>query len=362
MASDASPVLPLEAVLPVKKTKKKKLKKLKKVPEDPLPLQKWELGVPTDDLQTHFGRLSQRSTEDPDDDGFDLEFNFIEQKSDADSFFGDYDTALRADNRAKNRYTNVLPLEATRVHIKGDPEDAAGGEGYINANWVDGLIPGTTKTYISCQGPLQDTVEDFWQMVWQTNSNVIAMLTRLIENGRPKCAQYWPADVGNAFTFSNLRVTFVNEIEKKRTMNREFLLEDLVEGKKRKVMHFQYMDWPDHGLPESSQAFRTVLKNVDLARDNNAPIVVHCSAGIGRTGTFCTVHSILAKLEAQKRDNPGVKPEFNILKTVLRMREQRVGMVQTKEQYMFCYKALIEATTQTPPDAIPTSANGTKDS
>jgi len=110
------------------------------------------------------------------------------------------------------------------------------------------------------------------------------------------------------------------------------------------------MDWPDHGLPESTEAFREVLTNVDKVRKNSTPIVVHCSAGIGRTGTFCTVHSILQQLDKQKREHPEEPPKVNILETVLKLRSQRIGMVQTKEQYVFCYKALAESVEQTFPN------------
>jgi len=285
-----------------------------------------------------------------------MEFSYIEKKSDAESFFGDYDSAIKPINRPKNRYSNVLPLEKTRVRLarKSQDEDAD----YINANWIHGLIPGSERAYISTQGPLQETVEDFWRMVWETNSNVVAMLTKEMENDRLKCAHYWPQESGNAFTFEDIRVTLLEETKSfnDRLVHRKIKLDHIPSNLSRDVMHFQYMDWPDHGLPESAEAFREVLHSVDNIRTDKAPIVVHCSAGIGRTGTFCTVHATLEKLNAQRKEKPDEVPQFNILKTVLAMREQRVGMVQTKEQYIFCYKALLEETqklgfTQTPVDS-----------
>jgi len=244
-------------------------------------------------------------------------------------------------NRAKNRYSNVLPLESTRVILKKKDDEESD---YINANWVNGLIPGSEKAYISTQGPLQETVEDFWRMVWETESNVIAMLTREMENEILKCAHYWPYEKGNSFTFDDLRVTLVEESKtfNERLVHRRMFLEYFPTGETREVMHFQYVDWPDHGLPESAEAFREVLHNVEKVRRNKTPIIVHCSAGIGRTGTFCAVHSTLEKLSQQKKEKPDEPPEFNLLNTVLSLRAQRVGMVQTKEQYMFCYKALLE--------------------
>jgi len=268
----------------------------------------------------------------------------VEKKSESDSYFGDYDSAIKPTNRGKNRYSNVLPLEKTRVKLrqKNDIE----GSDYINANWVDGLIPGSERAYITTQGPLQETVEDFWRMVSETGSNVIVMLTKEVENDKIKCTHYWPLEPGNTFTFDNLRVTLQNEKKtfENRLVERTLELIHYDTDERREIKHYQYLDWPDHGLPESAAAFRKILHKVDKVRAENAPIVVHCSAGIGRTGTFCTVHSTLKKLHLHLKERPDEAPEFNVLQTVLRMREQRVGMVQTKEQYIFCYKALLEET------------------
>lgn len=307
-------------------------------------LEEWELGLPVSDLGKHILRL--RLPANPaagEQDGFDLEFNYIEKKSETDSFFGDYDSAMRPFNRPKNRYSNVLPLEKTRVQLnkkKGDDGEEIEDSDYINANWVNGF---SEKEYISTQGPLQETVEDFWRMVWETTSNVVVMLTKEMENDRLKCARYWPQQEGNAFTFDDITVKLIKETGSfnGRLVHRE--LEIFTDTERRPVSHFQYMDWPDHGLPESAEAFIDVLHSVDKIRTaKKAPIVVHCSAGIGRTGTFCAVHSTLEKLDLLRKENPNESPMFNVLKTVLRLREQRVGMVQTKEQYVFCYKALLE--------------------
>jgi len=273
---------------------------------------------------------------------FDLEFNYIEKKSESDQFFGDYDSARLPLNRPKNRYSNVLPLEKTRVQLK--TLDNIGGSDYINANWVDGLILGSEKAYISTQGPLQETIEDFWRMAWETESNVIVMLTKEVENDRVKCTHYWPQEPGEAFTFSAMKVVLNKEKRsfEDKLAERTLTLTYFPENASKKIKHFQYTEWPDHGLPESAAAFREILHRVDKVRLRKTPIVVHCSAGIGRTGTFCTVHSTLEKMNQHRAEKPDEPPEFNVLQTVLRMREQRVGMVQTKEQYVFCYKALLE--------------------
>jgi len=230
--------------------------------------------------------------------------------------------------------------------VRLPPKDGEEESDYINANWVDGLIEGTEHAYITTQGPLQETIEDFWRMIWTTGSNVIAMLTKEMENDRLKCTQYWPHKVEESFSFdSELQVTLLAEKNNDRLLHRKLKLSDF-NGTERIVYQFQYMDWPDHGLPESTEAFREVLTNVDKVRKTKTPIVVHCSAGIGRTGTFCTVHSILQQLDKQRYDHPEEPPKVNILETVLKLRSQRIGMVQTKEQYVFCYKALAESVQQ----------------
>jgi len=117
----------------------------------------------------------------------------------------------------------------------------------------------------------------------------------------------------------------------------------LILEKKREILQYQYVEWPDHGLPFVSATFLGLCETVNEFNPPNSPIVVHCSAGIGRTGTFCTVHTILEKLKEDMKDNPTKEPCFSVLETVLWMRDQRPGMVQTKEQYMFCYLAIEEA-------------------
>jgi len=180
-----------------------------------------ELGRPVVDLGKHILRLKEpRNYSNYGDaiyDGFDLEFNHIEKQSADATSYGDYDAALKVNNRIKNRYSNVLPIESTRVVLtaftpsspssnsssssnnnsSSSSSSSAPDVDYINANWVNGLIPTSQHAYISTQGPLQETVSDFWRMVWQTNSNVIVMLTREVENDIWKCSKYWPNEEHN---------------------------------------------------------------------------------------------------------------------------------------------------------------------
>jgi len=219
---------------------------------------------------------------------------------------------------------------------------AVDGEGsdYINASFVKGdLLCG--ETYICTQGPLQNTINDFWRMVWEQDCNVIVMLTKEIENLKVKCARYWP-DSNEPRLCGNLRISVLSEESSSELIIRTFTLEDIQTNVGRTVVHYQYVSWPDHGLPVSTSAFLELVGMVDKQK-RTGPIIVHCSAGIGRSGTFCTVHHVITKFrqDALKADMP---PVFNIMQTVIYMRSQRPGMVQTKEQYMFCCLSIEEQT------------------
>jgi len=247
----------------------------------------------------------------------------------------DFASARKADNRVKNRYTNVLPVESTRVKISEyDDND------YINANYINGEIEGSQKSYIAAQGPLEDTCGDFWKMIWLENTNIIVMLTRLVENDRCKCHKYWPNK--ETLQWSFLKITHILPVVKftSEIKIRKFLIENTETRESREVTQFQFREWPDHGLPENTVHFRQLLKIVNKENKKNGPIVVDCSAGIGRTGTFCAVDSTLKKIYQQQEKNQRLR--FNMFNTVLRLRKERPGMVQTKEQYIFCYLAVFE--------------------
>jgi len=289
-------------------------------------------------LRAHVKELRVRG---PRGDGFDAEFLAIEKQSESDYFFEDFTSARRPYNRSKNRYSNVLPLEKTRVVLPMEGDTP--GSDYINANFVNGdpEVPGTEKLYIAAQGPLDETVVQFWRMIWYQNCNVIVMLTRIMENSKEKCHQYWPLrgvqKIGKLFKVMN----FGDPVFSSDVLHvTKLQVENLAEKCSREVYHFQYKEWPDHGLPKNTETFRHLLDIVEEHYDRKGPILVHCSAGIGRTGTFCTVHSNLMKLKLCKGDKEAVT--FDVFGTVLRLRKERVGMVQTKEQYMFCYLGILE--------------------
>jgi len=300
------------------------------------------IGKPVHSLRDHIKKLFQSRHGIYGENGFDAEFNYIERKTEKDLYFGDYRTAIQPCNHPKNRYSNVLPLEKTRVVLSKDSVD---GSDYINASYINGQIPGSEKAYICTQGPTKNTIHDFWKMVWEQNTNIVVMLTKEIENTKPKCCRYWPEE-GQAEIHGRFKVTLETTETVGEVVIRTMLLEDTrKEGSGRTVTQYQYISWPDHGLPVSTTAFLELIRMVEKQK-KPGPVVVHCSAGIGRSGTFCTVASTIAKYKHDLAVKPDAPPTFDILHTVIYMRQQRPGMVQTKEQYMFCYLSIDEEASQ----------------
>jgi len=223
----------------------------------------------------------------------------------------------------KNRYPDILPLESTRVHIEPNKFD---GSDYINANHV------LDCQYISCQAPIFPTFVDFWKMIWEQRSSVIVMLTKLFEAGRTKAHIYWPVIENVPQKFGEISVTLMEEIVTDYFVIRAFLVckdDDI-----RQICQIHYLEWPDHGVPKNTLGIRSLCARVNLLQRGNecSPIVVHCSAGIGRSGSFIAVHHILNQINN--------KTSFNVLDTVLKMRQDRAGMVQTEDQYWFIHQAI----------------------
>jgi len=266
------------------------------------------------------------------------EFERLEARSEKVRLVDDYSTAKLEENGHKNRYKNVLAPEASRVVLN----EVEGCSNYINASYIDGLLPGTERAYIGSQGPLLSTTPEFWRMVWERNCSVIVMLTKEVELNKSKCDKYWP-DEGESEDYPPMRVTSDKTEHREELSIRHFTLSHReFPGESRKITHLQYVVWPDQGVPKGTTGFLNLLKDSDEANTSHGPLVVHCSAGVGRTGCFCVSHAILAKVRADRHDYPLEEPKVNIPDTMIKMRLQRPNLVQTPDQYIFCYIAIYD--------------------
>lgn len=250
----------------------------------------------------------------------------------------------RPENKTKNRYKNILPFDHTRVILKNTDPNVVGAD-YINANYISGETPDSSRRYVATQGCLPVTVDDFWRMVWQEHSQVIVMTTNEVERGRNKCTRYWP-DSEQEKIYNKVHVLNLKETTNPHYILREFLVHnEQEEGEEgRHVFQYHFKAWPDHGVPHDPGAVLGFLEDINLKsktlRDSMkvppGPVVVHCSAGIGRTGTFIVVDILLNLIDFQGWDN-----EIDIQKTIQLVRSQRSGMVQTEQQYKFVYMAVL---------------------
>ncbi|XP_061093978.1 receptor-type tyrosine-protein phosphatase S-like isoform X4 [Conger conger] len=231
-------------------------------------------------------------------------------------------------NKFKNRLVNIMPYETTRVCLQ--PIRGLEGSDYINASFIDGYRQ--QKAYIATQGPLAETTEDFWRMLWENNSTIVVMLTKLREMGREKCHQYWPAERSARYQY--FVVDPMAEYNMPQYILREFKVTDARDGQSRTVRQFQFTDWPEQGVPKSGEGFIDFIGQVHKTKEQfgqDGPISVHCSAGVGRTGVFITLSIVLERMRYE-----GV---VDIFQTVKMLRTQRPAMVQTEDEYQFCYQA-----------------------
>lgn len=325
--------------------------------------------------------------------GFWEEFESLQQQECRHLF--SRDEGSRIENKEKNRYKNILPFDHTRVKLKDIEPNAPVGAEYINANYIRqtcmevdqivqmqanlcnggginnnlSAIPGagstisvnslattptgktaqyyTSKLYIATQGCLPHTIQDFWSMIWQEDTRVIVMTTKEVERGKTKCARYWPSQ-GETETFGKFKVRTDSRHASADYTLREFTVTRVAEkGKEeqhRKINHYQFQAWPDHGVPSDPGCVLNFLHDVNQRQEQvmqesdspyQAAICVHCSAGIGRTGTFIVIDMILDQIKRQ-----GLDCEIDIQRTIQTVRAQRSGMVQTEAQYKFVYLAV----------------------
>uniref|UniRef100_A0A096MQK4 Tyrosine-protein phosphatase non-receptor type n=1 Tax=Papio anubis TaxID=9555 RepID=A0A096MQK4_PAPAN len=232
-------------------------------------------------------------------------------------------------NISKNRYRDISPYDATRVILKGN-------EDYINANYINMEIPSSSiiNQYIACQGPLPHTCTDFWQMTWEQGSSMVVMLTTQVERGRVKCHQYWPEPTGSS-SYGCYQVTCHSEEGNTAYIFRKMTLFNQEKNESRPLTQIQYIAWPDHGVPDDSSDFLDFVCHVRNKRaGKEEPVVVHCSAGIGRTGVLITMETAMCLIEC----NQPVYP-LDIVRT---MRDQRAMMIQTPSQYRFVCEAILK--------------------
>ncbi|XP_029561449.1 receptor-type tyrosine-protein phosphatase S isoform X2 [Salmo trutta] len=234
-------------------------------------------------------------------------------------------------NKFKNRLVNIMPYETTRVCLQ--PIRGLEGSDYINASYIDGYRQ--QRGYMATQGPLAETTEDFWRMLWEHNSTIVVMLTKLREMGREKCHQYWPAERSARYQY--FVVDPMAEYNMPQYILREFKVTDARDGQSRTVRQFQFTDWPEQGVPKSGEGFIDFIGQVHKTKEQfgqDGPISVHCSAGVGRTGVFITLSIVLERMRYEGA--------VDIFQTVKMLRTQRPAMVQTEDEYQFCYQAALE--------------------
>uniref|UniRef100_G3QMB7 protein-tyrosine-phosphatase n=1 Tax=Gorilla gorilla gorilla TaxID=9595 RepID=G3QMB7_GORGO len=254
-------------------------------------------------------------------------------KEEYESFFegqsAPWDSAKKDENRMKNRYGNIIAYDHSRVRLQTIEGDT--NSDYINGNYIDGYH--RPNHYIATQGPMQETIYDFWRMVWHENTASIIMVTNLVEVGRVKCCKYWPDDTE---IYKDIKVTLIETELLAEYVIRTFAVEKRGVHEIREIRQFHFTGWPDHGVPYHATGLLGFVRQVKSKSPPSAgPLVVHCSAGAGRTGCFIVIDIMLDMAERE-----GVVDIYNCVRE---LRSRRVNMVQTEEQYVFIHDAILEA-------------------
>ncbi|XP_043915147.1 receptor-type tyrosine-protein phosphatase H [Protopterus annectens] len=240
--------------------------------------------------------------------------------------------AMLTENKTKNRYINILPYDHSRVILK--PLDNDPNTDYINANYMPSYH--SDSEFIACQGPLPDTVNDFWRMVLEHHIEVVVMLTNCMETGKVKCEHYWPLDY-TPCTYGDITVTITSETILPEWTVRHFTIKQENDSQTHTVRHFHFTAWPDHGVPDNTSGviqFRHLVRNFLNESPKKGPTVVHCSAGVGRTGTLIALDYLLQQMEKEK--------VVSVYDIVYKMRMNRPSMVQTESQYIFLNQCLYD--------------------
>ncbi|KAK7497238.1 hypothetical protein BaRGS_00011532, partial [Batillaria attramentaria] len=246
------------------------------------------------------------------------------------------DFALMDANKVKNRYVNILPFDHTRVKLNSDDDEEFSD--FVNANYIPGYS--SPREYIATQGPITCTIDDFWRMIWEQKSSIIVMLSDLAEKGRPKVDLYWPTEVNSPVQYGDIIVELTANSTLNKCTIRNFKILMVCScwenQEERKVTQYFIPGWEDYGANLSPDDLLDFIKMVrQEARSTQGPITVHCSAGVGRTGTFIALDFLM-----QFVDDHDLDAEVDIYNLVLNMRHNRPHMVQSEKQYVFIHDAL----------------------
>ncbi|XP_075150681.1 protein tyrosine phosphatase 99A isoform X1 [Haematobia irritans] len=286
--------------------------------------------VPVNEFAKHVASLHADG-----DIGFSREYEAIQNECITDDLPCEH--SQHPENKKKNRYLNITAYDHSRVHLHPTPGQKKNLD-YINANFIDGYQK--SRAFIGTQGPLPDTFDCFWRMIWEQRVAIIVMITNLVERGRRKCDMYWPKE--GVETYGVIQVKLVEEEVTAMYTVRTFQIKHLKLKKKKQcnsekmVYQYHYTNWPDHGTPDHPLPVLNFVKKSSAANPSDAgPIVVHCSAGVGRTGTYIVLDAMLKQIQQK-----GVVNTFGFLRHI---RIQRNFLVQTEEQYIFIHDALVEA-------------------
>ncbi|XP_047139222.1 uncharacterized protein LOC101240185 isoform X1 [Hydra vulgaris] len=282
-------------------------------------------------LQAKCRTLCELLPHDKNIDGFTSIWRDLEKVEELD--ISNYTTEAGEINVTKNRYRDILPWDHSRVHLMSVPDD------YINASFVENLTPFSPR-YVATQAPIPQTFEDFWVMVWEQNASVIVMLTNEVEGQKLKCHPYWNRNIDEPVEYGIIAVILLSENINPSWKIRTFMIFNKKEDSTRVVKHLQFTSWPDYGTPETPNDLLIFMDEVyqfHMSYDPSTlyPLILHCSAGVGRTGTFCCLYSAIHEIRGQNGliEIPGV---------IRKLRQCRPHMVQRKEQMIFCYQAILQ--------------------